>query len=285
MSRIDLHAHTRCSDGTATPAELMRLAHDLGLLAIALTDHDTLEGLAEAREAAVALGIELIEGCEISARIPQGSVHVLAYDFDTEDAGLARLLADVRSARVERNARMLERLDSLGYTLTMDEVVRHAEGEIIARPHFAAALVEQEYFSDAREVYTHVLGDGKPGYVMGDMPHPIDAVRTVANAGGVTAVAHPRQIRIHGHGAYLPFFQELRDAGLSGIEVDHPSHQPRDRRLFRKLTDELGLVPTGGSDFHGAHKPYIALGTGDGTIDVRYETWERLRSRSPRSEL
>lgn len=279
MSRIDLHAHTRCSDGTVTPTELVHLARDVGLAAIALTDHDTTEGLAEARTAADDVGVELLDGCEISARIAEGSVHVLAYDFDVEDHALQAFLAQVREARVERNARMRDRLESLGYPVEMQEVVRHAPGNIVARPHFAQALVDRGYMADTRDVYARLLGDGKPGYVMGEMPHPVEAIRVVARAGGITTVAHPRQIRIHGHGAYRCLFQELRDAGLAGIEVGHPSHLPRDRRFFQRLAEELGLVPTAGSDFHGAHKPYIALGTGDGTIDVRYETWERLRAR------
>ncbi len=279
MALIDLHAHTKCSDGTVTPTELVHAARDAGLVAIALTDHDTTEGLAEARRAAEATGVELIDGCEISTRIPEGSVHMLAYGFDVDDVDLQTFLGEVRDARDRRNERMLERLAALGYGITMEEVARHVEGTIVARPHFVDALISRGYFEDGRDVYAQLLGDGKPGYVMGDMPHPIVAIRRVHEAGGVTVVAHPRQIRIHGRGAYRAFFEGLRDAGLGGIEVAHPSHKDRDRRLFQQIADELGLVASAGSDFHGTHKPTIALGSGDGTIRVPYETWERLRAR------
>ena len=279
MPRIDLHAHTKCSDGTVTPTELMELAKAVGLSAIALTDHDTTIGLAEAREAAARVGVELIPGCEVSARIAEGSVHVLGYGFDVDDAGLQTFLAEVRRARQDRNVLMIQQLDALGYTLEMEEVVRHAEGTIIARPHFAQAIVDRGYLPSTQEVYARLLGDGKPGYVMGDMPHPTVAIRKIAEAGGVSVIAHPRQIGVHGPAPYRALFQELRDAGLGGIEVAHPSHKDRDRRFFQRLADELGLVATAGSDFHGENKPHIALGSGDGSIHVTYETWERLRAR------
>jgi 3',5'-nucleoside bisphosphate phosphatase len=279
MRRIDLHAHTSHSDGTFGPEAVVRLAAEAGLAAIAITDHDVTSALAAAEAEGRAAGVEVIAGCEISATLPSGIVHVLAWGFDPADAALQELLAEVRGGRVRRNERMLERLDELGVPVTAAEVAAHAEGDIVARPHFALAMVERGHVPDLRAAFDRYLADDGPAFVAAELPHPREAIGRVVAAGGVTAVAHPRQIGLQGRPAWRALFAELAASGLAGIEVDHPSHKAHHRRFFARLAEELGLVATGGSDFHGTNKPYLRLGEGDGTIAVPYETWERLQER------
>jgi hypothetical protein len=279
VRRIDLHAHTDHSDGTLSPVDLVRAARDAGLAALAVTDHDTTSGLREALEEGVALGVEVLTGCEISAKAECGAVHVLAYGFDPGEASFQAFLRRVREGRDRRNVLILERLAGLGIPVTLEEVLVFVKGRIVARPHFARALVQKGYVEDVRAAFTLYLRDGGPAFAAADMPPPEEAVRVVRAAGGVTALAHPGQLRLEGREAYAVLLRSLAGAGLGGLEVMHPSHDQDARRMFADLAREVGLVATGGSDFHGENKPHIRLGVGDGTIEVGYETWERLRAR------
>jgi predicted metal-dependent phosphoesterase TrpH len=279
MTRIDLHAHTEHSDGTLSPAALARLARDVGLALLAVTDHDTTSGVTEAQAMGRTLGVEVVAGCEISTRIPQGNVHVLAYDFDPADAGFQGFLAGVRSARERRNDRIFERLAQLGVPVTHAEVAVHVKGRILARPHFARALVARGHAPDIRTAFSQYLRDGGPAYVQAEGPPPEAAVRAVRAAGGVAVLAHPAQIRLPDRAAFTPFLAALRSAGLAGLEVQHPSQDHEQRAFLGDLARQHDLLPSGGSDFHGDAKPHVRLGVGDGTIDVRLETWEALRSR------
>lgn len=279
MDRIDLHAHSKHSDGTLTPADLVELAATEGLRAISLTDHDTTSGVAEAMETGARLGVEVIPGCEVSTSVDGRSVHVLAHGFPPDHPPFESFLEEVRATRVERNRRMLERLAELDCPLTLEEVEAQAEGRVIARPHFAKAMIARGYVPDWRAAFQRYLKDGGPAYVVVERTSPRDAVAAIRAAGGTASIAHPRQIALPDDEAWVAFFGELVEAGLTGIEVQHPSHRPDDRAYFGALADRFGLVPTGGSDFHGANKPRIRVGVGDGTIEVRYETWRRLRER------
>ena len=277
--RIDLHAHTVHSDGTMTPTELVQHAAQIGLTALAVTDHDTTSALAEARAAGDAAGVEVLNGCEISCTIPSGVVHILTYGFDENDATFQSLLTRVRESRDERNLGILAKLAELELPLTIDEVRKHAFGRVVARPHFAAAMVERGYVDDVRDAFRRYLYDGGPAHALAEMPPPEEAIRAAERAGGVSVVAHPRQLRMGSRGAYRRLFRRFKEAGMSGVEVDHPSHKPEHRELFGELADELDLVASGGSDFHGSAKPHIRLGVGDGTIHVTYETWKHLKAQ------
>lgn len=278
--RIDLHAHTTHSDGTSTPTELVQAAADIDLAALAVTDHDITSGLAEARAAGERLGVEIIDGCEISTMLPTGSVHILAYAFDVEDAGLQELLGEVRGCREVRNGRILEKLAGLGMPLEADEVNAFAQGQVVARPHFAMAMVARGYADSIQEVFRHYLHDRGPAYVPAEMPLPEVAIEATVAAGGVAVLAHGKSMRLGGKAQYRPMLERFKAAGLGGVEVDHPTHDAGWRRTFRELADALDLVPSGGSDFHGTAKPHIRLGEGDGTIEVHYETWQRLAARA-----
>lgn len=278
-TRIDLHAHTTHSDGTFTPSELVELAAEIGLAALAVTDHDTTSALAEAASRAAALDVELISGVEVSTAIPTGTVHMLGYGFDPADATLQDFLTEVRASREERNRAMFAKLEALGMPLDAADVDCHVTGAIVARPHFARAMVDRGYVDDVREAFRHWLFDGGPAHADVDMPTPEDAIGAIRAAGGVASLAHPKQLKLGGKGGYRPTLRRFRDAGLGGIEIQHPTHDKGWRRQFRGLAEEFDLVPTGGSDFHGDSKPYIKLGIGDGTIDMTYADWEALAAR------
>ena len=279
MRRIDLHTHTHHSDGTLSPTELVREAAAAELVAIAVTDHDTTSALEEAMAEGERRGLEVIAGCEISTSLDGTSVHVLGHGFAPDHPLLQDLLARVRAAREERNARMRDRLEELGCALAMDEVRAHATGAIVARPHFAKAMVERGYVADQAEAFDRYLKDGGPGHVVVARSAPEEAVATICAAGGVASLAHPKQIGLPDRAAWLAFLEPLKAAGLGGLEVDHPSHKASDRTYFQELAETLDLVRSGGSDFHGSVKPGRVIGRGDGTIRVGYEVWERLSAR------
>lgn len=274
--RIDLHAHTIYSDGTFTPTELVEKAAEIGLTALAVTDHDTTEALPEARIAGERLGVRIITGCEITTEIPTGVVHMLSYDFDEENEALQGLLTTVRSGRETRNAKIFAKLRELKLPLEESDVRSFAHGQIVARPHFAMAMVKAGYVDDVQEAFRSYLHDGGPAYARATMPSPEDAIRAVKAAGGFTVLAHPRSLKLGGRDRYRPVLRRFREAGMTGLEVDHPSQNPQQRRMFQELADEIGLIASGGSDFHGDAKPHIQLGKGNGTIDVLHATWERL---------
>jgi hypothetical protein len=261
------------------PAELVRLAREAGLAAIAVTDHDTTAGWAEATEAGRSTGVEVIRGAEITARFPTRAMHLLAYGFDAREPALVSMLREIVAGRDERNPRILARLAELGVGVTMGEVRAEAGGEIVGRPHIARAMVRRGHVADARSAFQQYLKDGGPAYVPAESVEPREVLSTVAAAGGVVVLAHPRQLRLEGAAAYDALFADLGAAGLAGVEVLHPSHPAYDRETFRRLAAARGLVASGGSDFHGSNKPDVRLGVGDGTIVVAYETWEALRAR------
>lgn len=280
LPRIDLHAHTTHSDGSLEPEALVALAAEAGLAALAVTDHDTTSALPAAHAAGTHHGIEILDGCEITARVPSGIAHILAYAFDENHGGLQRLLARVREGREERNRRIHKKLEALGVPVDDHDVRRHAVGSIVARPHFARALVERGHVDTTRQAFDRYLKDRGPAYVRADVPTAGEAVEAVADSGGIAVLAHPRSLRLGTKEAMRSILGELADAGMVGIEVHHPSQDPQQRAMFRELAEELDLVVSGGSDFHGSAKPRIQIGSGDGTIDVRYDTWERLRERA-----
>ena len=279
MDRIDLHAHTRRSDGSLEPGALVRLAKDTGLRALAVTDHDTTSGLPEAEEAGRALGVEILTGSEISARFPERAMHLLAYAFDRDDPHVGALLEETRAGRERRNPRIVARLCELGYSLTIDEVRAEAGGHVVGRPHIARALVRKGYAPDVRTAFSRWLKDGGPAYVATESVTPAEVIGVVVDAGGVVVLAHPKQLRVEGAAAHEALLRELAAAGLGGVEVNHPSHDASDRAFFAQLAERLGLVKSGGSDFHGDTKPDVRLGYGKGDVEVGYETWEALLAR------
>ncbi|WP_328719557.1 PHP domain-containing protein [Streptomyces sp. NBC_00247] len=256
--RIDLHTHSTASDGTDTPAELVRNAAAAGLDVVALTDHDTVRGHAEAL-AALPEGLTLVTGAELSCRVDGVSLHMLAYLFDPEEPEFARERELVRDDRVPRAQAMVAKLQALGVPVTWDQVARIAGDGSVGRPHVAAALVELGVVPTVSDAFTpEWLADGGRAHAGKHELDPFDAVRLVKAAGGVTVFAHPAAVK---RGSVVPesAIAQLAAAGLDGIEVDHMDHDEATRARLRGLAADLGLLTTGSSDYHGSRKT-VALG-------------------------
>jgi len=273
--RVDLHAHTVVSDGTLTPADLVLLARRSGLAAVAVTDHDHLGGLAEARAAGEREGVEVVAGVELSVAHPAGDVHLLGYLVDDQDAALLGRLERLRDVRARRAHLIVERLQESGVPLTLEDLAREApaQGGAVGRPHVARALVRRGLASSIQDAFDRWLADGRPAAVPKEKLGAREAIALVHGAGGVAVLAHPVTLP---EDAREPLLRELARLGLDGVEVDYPRHDEALRRRLRALAGELGLVATGGSDFHGANKPDVALGM----VDVDHAVLESLRARA-----
>ncbi|MFD7462393.1 MULTISPECIES: PHP domain-containing protein [unclassified Streptomyces] len=254
--RIDLHCHSTASDGTDTPAELVRNAAAAGLDVVALTDHDTTRGYAEAI-AALPDGLTLVTGAELSCRIDGISMHMLAYLFDPEEPDLLAERELVRDDRVPRAKGMIGKLNQLGVPVTWEQVARIAGDGSVGRPHVATALVELGVVPTVGDAFTQDwLADGGRAFVEKHETDPFEAIRLVKAAGGVTVFAHPGAAK---RGRTVPesAIAEMAAAGLDGIEVDHMDHDPDTRARLRGLAKELGLLVTGSSDYHGSRKTCV----------------------------
>ncbi|MHC0430150.1 PHP domain-containing protein [Streptomyces sp. O3] len=254
--RVDLHTHSTASDGTDTPAELVRNAAAAGLDVVALTDHDTTRGHAGA-VAALPPGLTLVTGAELSCRLGGVGLHMLAYLFDADEPELLRERELVRDDRVPRAQAMIGKLQELGVPVTWEQVARIAGDGSVGRPHIAEALVELGTVRSVSDAFTpDWLADGGRAYVEKHELDPFDAIRLVKAAGGVTVFAHPLAVK---RGEVIPesAIAELAAAGLDGIEVDHMDHDQPTRARLRSLADELGLLATGSSDYHGSRKTCV----------------------------
>lgn len=272
--RIDLHTHSTASDGTDTPAELVGKAAAQGLDVVALTDHDTVAGHAEAL-AALPDGLTLVTGAELSCRLDGVSLHMLAYLFDPEEPELARERELVRDDRVPRAQGMVAKLRELGVPITWEQVARIAGDGAVGRPHVAAAMVELGVVPTVSDAFTPewIADDGR-AYVDKHELDPFTALRLIKNAGGVAVFAHPAAVK---RGVCVPesAIGELAAAGLDGIEVDHMDHDEATRARLRGIAAELGLLATGSSDYHGTRK-VCALGE----HTTAPETYEQLVARA-----
>ncbi len=275
---IDLHVHTTASDGTLKPSEAVACAQHKGLKAIAITDHDTVQGVAEALEAGVELGMEVIPGVEISVDHSGGELHILGYFVDIHRAVLRENLRKLQEYRDRRNPLMVDKLCRLGLQVTLEEVEAIAGGDIVGRPHFAALLVEKGYVSGKQEAFDRYLAQGRPAYLKKEKLTPQEGVELVAAAGGIPVLAHPKYLKESQNPETLrSLLKELKSIGLKGIEVYYSNHSPEEENLFRDLAKQEGLLITGGTDFHGANKPEIEMGTGLGNLRIPYVLVERLK--------
>jgi hypothetical protein len=277
---VDLHLHSTASDGTDTPATVVRIAADRALTAIALTDHDTLSGIPEAQVAACELGIDLVPGVELSVDHHGVKIHLLAYFIEPTPGPLQDRLDTLRTGRDVRNVEILRRLRAMGYAITLDDVLAHAKGDAVGRPHIADALVASGAVNDRAQAFRDLLRDGGPAYVERERLTAVQAIGLATASGGVTSIAHPLTIN-PGDVTLRSIFVELRDAGLAGIEAYYSEHPPHIRAQLADIASELGLVATGGSDYHGAGKPHLQIGVGKGDLVVPDHVLEELRSRRP----
>ncbi|MDT0265469.1 PHP domain-containing protein [Streptomyces sp. DSM 44915] len=270
--RIDLHTHSTASDGTDSPAELVRNAAAAGLDVLALTDHDTVAGHAEAA-AALPAGLTLVPGAELSCRLDGVSLHMLAYLFDPDEPELARERDLLRDDRVPRAQGIVARLRELGVPITWERVRELAQGSI-GRPHIAAAMVEAGVIEDISAAFTaEWIGDGGRAHVGKHELDAFAAVRMIHRAGGVAVFAHPLAVK---RGRCVPesAIVRLAEAGLDGVEADHYDHDAATRDRLHGLAADLGMLATGSSDYHGSRKPCpLGLNT------TAPETYEALLAR------
>ena len=254
---IDLHTHSTASDGLYAPAELLRLAREAGLTRIGLVDHDTTDGLAEATEAGERLGVTVVPGIEVNTDLPnkQGEAHVLGYYVEYDNPGFQAALRTLRDARERRGERMVERLREQGVNITWERVREIAQGAV-GRPHVARALMEQGYATSVGDAFDKYLSPGRPGYVPRYKLTPLDAVHFIKSARGVPVLAHPANIP-EMEQRLLP---ELVIGGLQGLECYYGDYDDATVERLLKLADTYGLVPTGGSDYHGPNMHPTPLG-------------------------
>ncbi len=287
MAAVDLHTHSRASDGSETPRRVVELAAAAGLASVALTDHDVLEGLAEATAAGEAAGIEVIPGVELSLdwsdMVPEadshGGMHLVVLWIDDVAGPLQDTLADLRLGRDERNSTILERLSRLGLEVPMEEVLARAGGGSVGRPHIAGVMVDRGYVPDIATAFERYLGNGGPAYVGRRRLTPRTALELARASGGVPILAHPYTLGLEDDAALEATLARLADWGLSGIESHHSGVEPERRRLLRRMGSRLGLLPSGGSDFHGAYKAGIEVGRGGGDLEVPVEFLAALREQ------
>lgn len=288
---VDLHVHTTASDGRLTPREVVRMAAEIGLSGIAITDHDTLGGVEEAVAEGARSGVTVVPGVELSVTVdfetPERrltEVHMLVYHMRIGGL-LAQKLREIREWRGSRNERLVERLGELGMPVTPDEVSALAK-DVVGRPHFAAALVQRGYVKDLDEAFEHYLGEGKPAFLQKKRLSAEEAIDLARAEGAVPVLAHVgASPRLHGlRGLGDEVLQSALKAwtarGLGGVEVEHPEQDEACRTKLRRWAADLDLVTTGGSDFHGAAKPSIALGSGrNGNVAVPASALEGLNRR------
>lgn len=260
MPRIDLHTHSNRSDGTFEPAEVVRLAAERALDVVALTDHDTTDGLAEALATGSVVGVEVVPGVEFSAEFDGNSVHVLCYWMDPQDTALQLELRRLREDRFRRGELMVGKLQDLGLPVAFQRVRAIAGDATIVRPHIAQAMAEAGVVATEKEAFERYIGDGGPAHVAKHALDPVNAVALIDGAGGVCALAHPG---MWGDQSSVPveLIERMAAAGMRGLEVDHPDHTPEMRERYRTVAGELGLIATGGSDCHGTRYDPVRLGT------------------------
>ncbi|MDQ6783239.1 MAG: PHP domain-containing protein [Actinomycetota bacterium] len=272
---IDLHTHSTISDGSESPTTVVDLAADAGLSAVALTDHDRLDGLAAAAARGAERGIEVVPGCELSCEHP-GTMHLLVYFVTAGDGPLQDELAWLQRARDDRNGLLASRLADLGLPVTLEEMEREAGGMGVGRPHVAAILVRKDVVGSVAEAFDTYLAKGQPAYIPKERLSPADALRLARASGGVAVLAHPLSLGLE-PGDLDRQLGELAGLGLAGIECLYGRYSPAERSGLADLAARHGLAVTGGSDFHGTYKPDLSVGTGRGDLAVDDGLLDRLR--------
>lgn len=274
MDTIDLHTHSTFSDGTFTPLQLVKYAEEKGLKAFAITDHDTTEGIKEAKS--IETNVEVISGVEISTRYDKKEIHIVGLYINENDADLNKQLKYYREKRVTRNFEILEKLNSLGVDITIDDVKESCTGDVISRAHIAKALVSKGFVGSYTEAFDRYLGDNKCAYVPRETLNYEESMELITKAGCVPVLAHPLLYKMSDTNLEN-MMVKLRQKGLKAVEVYYSTHSNSDTQHVMAMANRVGLIYSGGSDFHGATKPKIDMGTGMGKLAVPYEILEKIR--------
>ena len=277
---VDLHIHSTYSDGTCSPAELVAIARARGLTAISITDHDTMEGTAEALDAGAALGIEIVPGLEMSVVHGSTHLHLLGYYADPGNNHLAGTLRDIQQARLERNNRIIEKLNDLSLVLTLSDVEAKSTLGQTGRPHIAQVLLEKGYVATIDQAFSRYLGRGAAAYVPRKVMDAGESIRLIRSAGGIAVLAHPATID-NSLRTIPALVQELVDLGLEGVEAFYPAHSRKNQKQLTTLAQCYGLVVTGGSDHHGDIRPGTTMASGT-NVYVPPFVLEQLKQRLDR---
>ncbi|MDE2816114.1 MAG: PHP domain-containing protein [Chloroflexota bacterium] len=277
MPGIDLHLHTTASDGAFAPADLVRMAYEAGLDCIAITDHDSTDGVAIAQEAGQGLGVRVIAGIEFNTMWHGQSVHILGYFVDTEHPELQAVIARQRDGRLYRAQKIIEKLATLDMPLVWEEILAGADGGAVGRPHIAKAMLAQGYVSEANEAFDRYLGHGMPAYVEQPKLTPSDAVMLLHRAGAAAGLAHPYNVEGADQVDLGILVPELADAGLDAIETYYTGYSTEQRSAILQMAQQFSLIPTGGSDFHGGG---ILVQAELGAIRVPPESLARLEAEA-----
>ncbi len=282
--RIDLHTHSTESDGTLTPQELMEHANEIGLAAIALTDHDCIHGIAKARPVAESLGLELVPGVELSTDYEGREVHILGYYIDENNHDFLARLHDFVDGRDIRNEKMVALLRKEGFDITMKGLYEKFPDSVITRAHFARYLVDNGFVKNRETVFAQYLGDNCRCYVPREKITPFEAVRLIHLGGGLAFFAHPVLCHMN-HNKLRSFVRDLKAEGLDGMEAVYSMNTPGDESNMLGLAHEFGLLVSGGSDFHGANKPHIRLGSGKGNLQIPYDILVQIKEHRQNPKL
>lgn len=281
LGYVDLHTHTKISDGTKSPEEVVALAKKTGLCAVAITDHDTVAGVEEAVCAGKKHDITVVPGVELAAHYLSGGkkteIHIVGLFINYKDENLVKQLDIYKTEREERNKKMVEKLRGLGMDITVEELLNISGGKVITRAHYAALMEKKGYIKNKNEAFEKYISPGLKGYVARVLPPPKTCIELILSAGGIPILAHPslygmnyNQIRI--------MLTELKSFGLKGIEVMYSSYNHEQEREFKRISKEFNLLPSGGSDYHGDNKPGIYIGIGKGNLKIPYEFYENLKN-------
>ena len=274
---VDLHSHSTASDGSLSPSEVVARSSEKRLTALALTDHDTLEGIDEAVDAASASNLELIPGTELSLEYDAGGMHLVVLWLEPERGPLQDRLAELQEGRKRRNRRIVDILNGQGMEVTIEEIDAESGGGSVGRPHIAAVMMRKGYVPDIRTAFDDWLGNGKPAYVRRPRLDPEDGIRLARESGAVPILAHPHTLGIHRSHEMADLLNRLKSAGLVGLEAIYSTYRQHERDGYTHLARRFDLIPSGGSDFHGTYKPGLDLGDGYGDLVVPESVLEELR--------
>lgn len=275
---VDLHTHSTASDGSETPTAVVGQAVRSGLSAIALTDHETQDGIEEARTAADAAGIEFVPGAELACEWDRGGLHLVVLFLEPGPGPLQDRFVEFRAGRNRRNQAIARRLASAGIDISYEEVLAQAGEGSVGRPHFAAILVAKGYVPDIPTAFREYLGAGGAAYATRPLPTPAEAIKLARRSGGVPVVAHPHTLGLNTSDEYAAAFRLLAGYGLVGVECYYGEYPPETRRKLEATVRSFGLLPSGGSDFHGSYKPGLRVGIGRGDLEVPDRILDELRA-------
>ena len=282
MKYVDLHLHTTASDGVMSPSGIVRYAKAKELQAIAVTDHDTIEGLEEALGEGKKIGFEVIPGIEISAEFSPGSMHLLGYFLDIHHPLLVEKLKYLQEARAARNPKIVEKLNRLGVRISYEDVVKASGGGQVGRPHFAQVLLDKGYVRSIQEAFERFLKKGAPAYADKFRFKASEAINFINGANGIAVLAHPNTLGMNGNAGFEALLLQLVKEGLRGIEVYYPEHSPADVARYKLIAEKLDLVLTGGTDYHGIEGSELDIGIGRGGMRLPYSIVEQLKAAQAR---